>query len=123
MAIQLRDGQRNAIYKELATTDILTGIYNRTAFTKWEAEYQENFSNTSIVLCDLNNLKYYNDNYGHEIGDKYIIDAAHIIKEAFKDKGQCYRIGGDEFVVTLHHISASSVYDSIDILKKITVWI
>lgn len=119
LAIQLRDGQRNAIYKELATTDILTGIYNRTAFTKWEAEYQENFSNTSIVLCDLNNLKYYNDNYGHEIGDKYIIDAAHIIKEAFKDKGQCYRIGGDEFVVTLHHISASSVYDSIDILKKL----
>ena len=59
LAIQLRDGQRNAIYKELATTDILTGIYNRTAFTKWEAEYQENFSNTSIVLCDLNNLKYF----------------------------------------------------------------
>lgn len=44
---------------------------------------------------------------------------AHIIEEAFKQKGQCYRIGGDEFVVTLHHISASSVQKSIEILKKL----
>ena len=119
LAMQLREGQRNAIYKELATTDVLTGIYNRTAFIKWASDHQTNFNNIGIVLFDLNNLKYYNDNYGHQLGDKYIVDAAHIIEEAFKQKGQCYRIGGDEFIVTLHHISASSVQESIEILKKL----
>lgn len=117
LAIQLREGQRNAIYKELATTDFLTGLYNRTAFANWEAEHQTNFNDICIVLCDLNNLKYYNDNYGHQLGDKYIMDASHMIKTAFIDKGKSYRIGGDEFVVILQHISLSDLLERIQFLK------
>ena len=105
LAEQLREGQRNAIYKKLATTDILTGMYNRNAFEQWEIKQGGEIADIGIALCDLNNLKFYNDNYGHELGDQYIIDAADIIMKAFDNKGECYRIGGDEFVVVVHHIS------------------
>ena len=105
LAKQLREGQRNAVYKKLATTDILTGMYNRNAFEQWEIKQGREIADIGIALCDLNNLKFYNDNYGHELGDQYIIDAADIIMKAFDNKGECYRIGGDEFVVVVHHIS------------------
>lgn len=105
LAKQLREGQRNAVYKKLATTDILTGMYNRNAFEQWEIKQGREIADIGIALCDLNNLKFYNDNYGHKLGDQYIIDAADIIMKAFDNKGECYRIGGDEFVVVVHHIS------------------
>ena len=48
-------------------------------------------------------MKYYNDNYGHEVGDKYIIAASEILSKAVEKKGICYRIGGDEFIVILQN--------------------
>lgn len=50
-----------------------------------------------VVTFDLNNLKSCNDNYGHRVGDAYIINAARIIENIFERYGKCYRIGGDEF--------------------------
>lgn len=50
-----------------------------------------------VVTFDLNNLKNCNDNYGHRVGDAYIINAARIIENTFERYGKCYRIGGDEF--------------------------
>lgn len=101
LSLQLREGRKNAIYKKLAITDLLTGLNNRNAYETWENEHKQNFDDTSIILCDLNNLKYYNDNYGHEIGDRYIIAASEILSKAIGDKGVCYRIGGDEFIIIL----------------------
>ena len=53
--------------------------------------------NFVVAVLDLNNLKYCNDNLGHEMGDKYIRDSAEIIRNTFGTIGNCYRMGGDEF--------------------------
>ena len=45
------------------------------------------------------NLKNYNDTFGYEVGDHYIVDAAHLIREACGQAGSCCQIGGDEFLV------------------------
>ena len=63
LAEQLREGQRNAIYKKLATTDILTGMYNRNAFEQWEIKQGGEIADIGIALCDLNFLQFYYDNY------------------------------------------------------------
>lgn len=109
LSLQLKEGRQNAIYKKLAITDLLTGLYNRNAYETWEKEQQGSLSGLGIVLCDLNHLKYYNDRYGHEIGDKYIVDASKILLKAMENRGTCYRIGGDEFVVVLEKIPAETV--------------
>ena len=51
-------------------------------------------------MADINNLKYVNDTYGHELGDEYIKGCCRIICNIFEES-QVYRIGGDEFVVIL----------------------
>lgn len=99
-AQQLEAGKKAEIYKELAVTDTLTGLFNRNAFDEWE-NTNTDFDNTMLVTFDLNNLKWCNDNLGHAAGDKYIIDAAEMIRQVFEKYGSCYRIGGDEFCVVI----------------------
>lgn len=80
--------------------DALTQIRNRAAFEKQMQNYIAN-EKKAIVVCDLNDLKYINDEIGHQAGDEAIRSAAKIIKASFTNIGTCYRIGGDEFCVIL----------------------
>ncbi|MGN1154744.1 MAG: GGDEF domain-containing protein [Agathobacter sp.] len=98
--LQQEAGRKAEIYKELAVTDTLTGLHNRNAFDEWE-HTNTNFENTMLVTFDLNNLKWCNDTLGHAAGDKYLVDAAEIIRHIFGKLGVCYRIGGDEFCVVI----------------------
>lgn len=118
LALQLREGQKNAIYKKISVTDLLTGLYNRNAYETWLDEHKENFSDISIILCDLNNLKYYNDNYGHELGDKYIISASKILSEAVGARGRCYRVGGDEFIVVLENTDSDTIKECLNKIES-----
>ena len=65
--------------------DALTGLLNRRAFIRIMNSLFENEINkikiAALLMLDLDNLKYINDNYGHEIGDNYISKAA----ETFRD--------------------------------------
>lgn len=87
-------------YRQLATKDMLTDMYNRNSYDEWVKENVQ-MSGTLIITFDLNNLKYCNDTLGHAIGDDYIKNAAGIIAEIFGNFGNCYRIGGDEFCVVI----------------------
>ncbi len=97
--------QENRIEKKmlerLVYIDVLTGLQNRAAFEKKMNYYRKNKAkdNLVILVADMNGLKEVNDNYGHEIGDQCIILIAKILSKYFQDKGECYRIGGDEFCV------------------------
>ena len=97
---QINAGKKAEIYREMAITDALTGLYNRNAFDSWENENKD-FSNIMLVTFDLNNLKWCNDTLGHAAGDKYIVDAANMIHKVFGKFADCYRIGGDEFCVVI----------------------
>lgn len=87
-------------YRQLATKDMLTDMYNRNSYDEWIKENVQ-MPGTLIITFDLNNLKYCNDTLGHAIGDDYIKNAAGIIAEIFGNFGNCYRIGGDEFCVVI----------------------
>ena len=87
-------------YRQLATKDMLTDMYNRNSYDEWVKENVQ-MPGTLIITFDLNNLKYCNDTLGHAIGDDYIKNAAGIIAEIFGNFGNCYRIGGDEFCVVI----------------------
>lgn len=85
--------------------DALTGVKNKHAYMEaersWNAKIAAgNCERFAIVFCDLNGLKQINDTLGHSAGDRYIRAASAIICETFK-RSPVYRIGGDEFVVTL----------------------
>lgn len=88
----------------LFTNDIQTGVKNRAAFENEMTQYGNSNQNAVIFMFDLNNLKETNDVYGHKAGDELILDAARSIKECFRNIGNTYRIGGDEFCVICEEI-------------------
>lgn len=98
---KIKEGQKADFYKEMAITDAMTGLYNRTAFEEWEKETSD-YKGYAIATFDLNNLKLCNDNLGHAAGDAYIEASAHTIKDIFGKHGKCYRIGGDEFCTVIN---------------------
>lgn len=95
-------GLKTEYITELAYTDNLTKLKNRTAYNEDIGKIgKKDYEKYSIVNFDLNNLKAVNDNYGHQKGDMYIIDSGELINKVFGQFGRVYRIGGDEFCAIL----------------------
>lgn len=99
MEKQLADTMR------MANTDPLTKVKNATAFTAKVSDLTEKINadatiRFAVIVCDINDLKLENDNYGHDIGDRYIQNCSSLICDVFTHS-PVYRVGGDEFAVFL----------------------
>ena len=68
----------------------------------------------SVLTCDLNMLKKVNDQRGHAAGDQYIISLARLLVERFKNRGETYRTGGDEFATLLRDVDVAALRDEMD---------
>lgn len=80
--------------------DALTDIYNRTFFETIFSDLDGQIDTSAgIVLCDLDELKFRNDNFGHKAGDELIQEAATLLNQFSSDDIMVARIGGDEFVL------------------------
>lgn len=98
---------------KLAHTDSLTGLQNRTAFNEYEERVKTGATGECIVIqLDVNNLKKVNDKYGHKAGDEHIKAAARIIETSFGEAGNCYRTGGDEFIVIIDGADNPNVFEN-----------
>lgn len=111
----VRLGVRAEFVSQLAYKDGLTGIGNRTSFQEHLVELEKTKltgPSIGIVMFDVNDLKYVNDNLGHSLGDSMLVESAKIIKNAFDTvDGSCYRIGGDEFAVVICGEDAKAQYE------------
>ena len=92
---------KQEMLEQLAYTDILTSLPNRTCYEKRKEEYKQKETEKSlfVMVVDLNNLKSINDQFGHMEGDRAIIRMAKILGTCFDKERECFRIGGDEFLV------------------------
>lgn len=83
-------------------TDMLTSLKNRNYLNAKMPEWEESkVFPQSIVMVDLNNVKYVNDNYGHEEGDQLIIKAAGILVNTQLENSEVIRTDGNEFLIYL----------------------
>lgn len=98
----------NIKLSHLSRTDLLTNLYNRNAL---EDKLQEDKARIEkkeidkliILFIDLDNFKYYNDTFGHAIGDQILVYFSGFLKGVTKDEDFVARFGGDEFVVLLEN--------------------
>lgn len=112
-------GREADMYHKLAFTDALTGVWNRTAYSRNIAQYdQEALEQAQVFVMDLNNLKWCNDNMGHQLGDNYIIHAATFVDQLFSKDAKVYRIGGDEFCVLTSNMSEEEIGNIFKVLKE-----
>lgn len=83
-------------------TDMLTSLKNRNYLNVKMPEWEDSkVYPQSIVIVDLNNVKYINDNYGHEEGDQLIIKAAGILVNTQLENSEIIRTDGNEFLIYL----------------------
>ncbi|MCM1258631.1 MAG: diguanylate cyclase [Roseburia sp.] len=112
-------GREADMYHKLAFTDALTGVWNRTAYSRRIAQYdQEALEQAQVFVLDLNNLKWCNDNMGHQMGDNYIIRSATFVDNLFSENAKVYRIGGDEFCVLTSNMSMKEIQHIFEVLQE-----
>lgn len=91
--------------KVLATTDALTGLYNRTVFNERLQEMVSLAKRThqkfALMMLDLDGFKAVNDHYGHTTGDGLLIQIANDLQATCRDTDLVARLGGDEFAIIL----------------------
>ena len=83
-------------------TDMLTSLKNRNYLNYNMKQWNESkIYPQAIIIIDLNNVKYVNDNYGHENGDKLIVGAASILINTQLENSEIIRSDGNEFLIYL----------------------
>ena len=83
-------------------TDMLTSLKNRNYLNAKMPEWEDSkVFPQAIVMIDLNQVKYFNDNYGHEEGDKLIVDAASKLVNTQLENSEIIRTDGNEFLIYL----------------------
>lgn len=95
---------RKRIHQELerlATTDSLTGIYNRRSFFEFaykemrrSVRYKQPFA---VMMMDIDNFKAVNDNYGHKFGDNVLRRFTDVVRDSLREEDLLGRLGGEEF--------------------------
>ena len=111
----LRERQLRAELKSLSTRDGLTGLYNRRYFDEnldheVSRALRQKYS-LYLLFIDVDGFKAYNDKFGHQRGDKLLIELSAIIRDNIrKDVDSAYRYGGDEFAVILPHASRQQAF-------------
>src|SRR4029077_9001592 len=115
--VELR-GKLDDVRKE-SLTDPLTGISNRTACETWmdaALEAVVEGETVSLMMCDIDHFKKFNDTWGHQTGDQVLRLVAACLSENTKGRDTAARYGGEEFSVLLRGTSlaaATKVADQI----------
>ena len=98
--------------KLMATTDALTGIYNRYKMNeeidfeiKKAKRYHKSFA---LVMFDIDFFKVINDTYGHDVGDKVLEELAQIVSGSIRQTDTFARWGGEEFMILLRNSDSDS---------------
>ncbi|HUF34441.1 MAG TPA: sensor domain-containing diguanylate cyclase [Gemmatimonadales bacterium] len=104
-AIALKNSELVEQLHSAATTDELTGLYNRRALEeRLAAEISRSLRHqlhTSVLLIDLDRFKVVNDTLGHAAGDRLLIQVGRVLRQQCRALDVVGRLGGDEFLVIL----------------------
>ena len=104
--------------KNKAYTDPHTGLFNKNRWDELMASGLPLAGNLAVMMLDLNGLKYVNDTYGHDAGDRMIFDFANILRNTLPPGSVICRWGGDEFAVMLMDSSPEAMEQYAGQLKQ-----
>ena len=117
--IEVKRNSSDQSLGQLASRDSLTGVYNRHALVH---HFGANRTETkqhpmSLLILDLDFFKSVNDQHGHDVGDKVLIQAANLI-DTYSGEHAVYRIGGEEFCITLKDTGKEKAIEKAERIRK-----
>lgn len=112
----------NRKLRRMATTDSLTGLFNRRHMTylveKELARFQRNGHPVAFLVLDIDHFKAINDEHGHETGDRVLEDVAGIIRGQLRTQDLIARWGGEEFLAVLPDTGLHSAQASAERVRQ-----
>lgn len=109
----------NELLKKMAIEDSLTGCFNRRHFYDYMRENvlsSQRDETKCLINIDFNHFKMINDQFGHDAGDRLLVQFVKITKNQLNDEGIVFRIGGDEFILLTSH---QNVEDATQMMEEI----
>src|SRR4030095_83994 len=114
---------QSAELQEVASTDVLTGLPNRRAIEEWANRQLRGAKRHGfpiwVVLGDLDCFKEINDTFGHEAGDTVLRTFAETLRKLTRISDMCGRLGGDEFLIVISHVSATNIEVAINRFREL----
>ena len=108
--------------RQLSETDALTGLYNRrkliATLDDRLAAFENDKSQTSLLVFDLDNFKRINDEMGHHMGDAALIEIARLCRQHLRQSDVIARFGGDEFVIVMPGTESGNALEIAERLRK-----
>ena len=109
--------EQDQLHKQ-AHMDALTQVGNRYYFQDEIHKLLDSKTSATLCYCDLDHLKYVNDNYGHDKGDTYICDFVEILKSKIREDDIIARLGGDEFCILFKNGSIDSINSKMELINE-----
>lgn len=104
--------KQHYLLKELAVTDTLTGLYNRSllqgSLNNSISQNSRMLTPSAILMLDIDHFKKINDQFGHDVGDSVLKSTGDFFKMHFRTSDMVFRMGGEEFLVLLHNTDQTS---------------
>ncbi len=94
--------------------DFLTGLSNRSKFTKDLGKYFKEHKPCTVMMVDIDNFKDINDEFGHVMGDTALVEIGKRMKEMSDDVFKPYRFAGDEFIIIFNTVDRDCVQSYVD---------
>lgn len=108
--------------KMLALTDGLTGLLNHRAIHERIRQEFDRFRRygacLSLIVADFDDLKTFNDTYGHPVGDEVLRTLGDILRETSRESDVLARYGGDEFVILLPQTNSRNAYKMAERIRQ-----
>jgi len=106
--------------EKISILDELTALYNRKHYndkiTEMLSLYKRYETHFSMIMYDIDDFKNINDTYGHQIGDKVLVEMSSLIQSLLRETDLLFRVGGEEFVILIPELS---VQQALAIAEKI----
>ena len=116
IAFSLDNAQLYAKAEQRARVDELTNLFNRRHFDEMltmEIHRHSRFGNSfTLALIDVDNLKSYNDTFGHPAGDKLLRQVGQSLKNEMRKIDIIFRYGGDEFAIIMSNTGIDDAYNA-----------
>ncbi|MES9834031.1 MAG: GGDEF domain-containing protein [Candidatus Thiodiazotropha sp. DIVDIV] len=112
-------------YSELHTqaiTDKLTGLYNRTLLqdSLEQAIHQAHRTDTAftLIIMDIDHFKEINDELGHDMGDRVLVQLGAFLKDSFRGSDKVFRLGGEEFLILVYNTDEANSANIAEKLRR-----
>lgn len=118
LSLILENGNYQATIEKMAVCDKLTGLHNRNyLYTKGLSKINE-YPSSTVVIFDIDFFKKVNDSYGHDIGDKVLINVAQVTAKYIEEDDTLVRFGGEEFIILFHGKDINECRVKVDEIRK-----